>query len=318
MDLGTTTSSISGMTFHHNATTSGSATVLLVRGQNVRIFNNNFVGVLTKVRALTITGTGSTIPHPTGVAWHNRFTDARAADCEGDLVTPYGGCRIWANADTFAALGNGNNWFTEDCRVQKTVNVGQNMFDMAYGGHVVIRYNLLIDHSIYGHGYDSTGTHERSTLSMEVYGNTIQQVTLSQGDPPVWYNGGYGVVWNNTVTGTWNLNRIQLDYPDVTGKGPGDYPLQDQPGRGIDASLWDGHTLPAPAQALTPLYEWNNTLNGGTLDFVVKTGRETWIVSGRDFYNNTVMPGYTPYPYPHPLRGYRFPGRKGKAATIYH
>ena len=60
--------------------------------------------------------------------------------------------------------------------------------------------------------------------------------------------------------------------------------------------------LPAwPRQALDGVYAWGNTLNGAAanLDCMYPT-----LQSGRDYYNNTKMPNYTPFVYPHPLVNY--------------
>ena len=79
------------------------------------------------------------------------------------------------------------------------------------------------------------------------------------------------------------------------------YPCIDQVGRGkgVLLSNWDP-PLPRrwPEQAAEPLYEWNNTLNGGDADIVSGSPH---VREGRDFYNDKPMPGYKPYPYPHPL-----------------
>ena len=53
-----------------------------------------------------------------------------------------------------------------------------------------------------------------------------------------------------------------------------------------------------PGQALEPLYEWNNTLNGKDADI---QGRSILVQEGREYYNDTPRPGYKPYTYPHPL-----------------
>ena len=61
-------------------------------------------------------------------------------------------------------------------------------------------------------------------------------------------------------------------------------------------------------QQLSPVYEWNNTLNGLNADLALS---DPWgcrspsmadhIQVNRDYFNNTVRPDYTPYEYPHPL-----------------
>jgi hypothetical protein len=66
-----------------------------------------------------------------------------------------------------------------------------------------------------------------------------------------------------------------------------------------------------PHQALEPSYAWNNTYNGTQRSpFTVGTGgggglngENAQLVQGRDYFQNTPMPGYTAYTYPHPLTG---------------
>jgi hypothetical protein len=53
-----------------------------------------------------------------------------------------------------------------------------------------------------------------------------------------------------------------------------------------------------PDQALEPLYEWNNTLNGKDADF---DSASILIQERKECRNDTPRPGYTPYAYPHPL-----------------
>lgn len=73
------------------------------------------------------------------------------------------------------------------------------------------------------------------------------------------------------------------------------YPCRDQPGVG------------PPNQTVTPLYEWNNgSINFSTFDGGGGTctlPQSTYMASGRDYFNDTVKPGYTDFTYPHPLQG---------------
>jgi hypothetical protein len=80
----------------------------------------------------------------------------------------------------------------------------------------------------------------------------------------------------------------------------------DQPGRGR-GDLVSGDTplnsttgtVAWPHQTLEPVYSWNNRLNGSNVD--VGSYGEPTLQANRDYYNQTAMPGYTPYTYPHPL-----------------
>jgi hypothetical protein len=76
----------------------------------------------------------------------------------------------------------------------------------------------------------------------------------------------------------------------------------DQPGRGRSDYIGSSDNPRAawPHQALEPCYSWNNTLNGSNLDFAHKDTNDP-LRENVDFYNNTPMPGYKPYTYPHPL-----------------
>jgi hypothetical protein len=53
-----------------------------------------------------------------------------------------------------------------------------------------------------------------------------------------------------------------------------------------------------PNQALDPIYSWSNTIGGALAEM---SSPYPGIQLGRDFYNDTPKPGYTPFVYPHPL-----------------
>ncbi len=83
----------------------------------------------------------------------------------------------------------------------------------------------------------------------------------------------------------------------------GVYPFRDQPGRTHN-------------QVLTPNYAWNNS--GSNLPnpvFGTPAGTASVVVEGRDYYNNTAMPGYAPYTYPHPLQSSSSPPPSPAAPT---
>ena len=58
-----------------------------------------------------------------------------------------------------------------------------------------------------------------------------------------------------------------------------------------------------PHNALEPAYSWNDkyTPTGAFVDLVIKDNNMNLQKQGRDYFNRTPMPGYTPYTYPHPL-----------------
>jgi hypothetical protein len=106
-----------------------------------------------------------------------------------------------------------------------------------------------------------------------------------------------GAVSKNTVQGKFNTGDTFAIHKVLAAIG--------QPGRGQgDLIVGNPPThLPAPAwphQAIEPCYSWNNTLNGQNLNFSYNAANKL-LRENVDFYNNTPMPGYKPYVYPHPL-----------------
>ena len=68
---------------------------------------------------------------------------------------------------------------------------------------------------------------------------------------------------------------------------------------GIDVQIDTNTGVPSyPNQALDPIYSWSNTTNGSLAEM---SSPYPGIQQGRDFYNDTPKPGYTPFVYPHPL-----------------
>jgi hypothetical protein len=108
--------------------------------------------------------------------------------------------------------------------------------------------------------------------------NTITCSSLSFDGPKLTFNTG----------DTYQIWKVvhSLDQP---GLGKGDL-LRGLPGR---PAKW-------PHQVTEPCYSWNNTaLEDGTARNLSST--EPSIKEGRDFFNGTPKPSYTPYTYPHPL-----------------
>jgi hypothetical protein len=72
-----------------------------------------------------------------------------------------------------------------------------------------------------------------------------------------------------------------------------------QTGNGILVTINTATGVPSwPNEALDPIYSWENTINGSLAEM---SSPYPGIQQGRDFYNDTPKPGYTPYIYPHPL-----------------
>jgi len=75
----------------------------------------------------------------------------------------------------------------------------------------------------------------------------------------------------------------------------------DQPGLGAQAGTMNRNNPRWMQQENEPCYSWNNTDQDNNLVNFATASSGATIVEGRDYFNNTPMPGYTPFTYPHPL-----------------
>jgi hypothetical protein len=74
----------------------------------------------------------------------------------------------------------------------------------------------------------------------------------------------------------------------------------DQPGLGAQVGTMNRNNPRWMQQATEPCYSWNNTdQNNNPVNFLAPNRAP--VLEGRDYFNDTPMPGYTPYTYPHPL-----------------
>jgi len=110
--------------------------------------------------------------------------------------------------------------------------------------------------------------------------------------------GGFNI--NNGDSYTIGFVHTVLDQP-----GEGQSDLLADHGGGEYGNPYDTVTGGTnwPNQALDPIYEWNNTivmpLPNPWHDSIVP--QEPTMVSGRDYYDGVIKPGYAPLVYPHPL-----------------
>jgi hypothetical protein len=213
-------------------------------------------------------------------------------------------------------LGTGNAIFIEDNTFNYSA-LNDGAYDAYDGARYVFRHNTVNGTNIGNHGFDSGGA--RSPRNWEIYSNTFNNT----GDhifTTINLRGGSGVIFNNTVTsnggsydgfvilrnyrsdsGYTSANGNSWDTCDGTSKYDGNtpgfqgWPCRDQIGRGMN-------------QTSTPVYLWNNNFKGSTSvqadieAYQDNTRAVTYhILPGRDYFDNTPMPGYTPYTYPHPL-----------------
>ncbi len=252
--------------------------------------------------------------HPVGVIDHCIFNNTRVVVTGTNYMLNENGTQhnFWIQP---LGLGTNNAVFVEDC-VFNGVADSINVIDSNYGGRYVFRYNTVNDMYVEAH---SVQGNNRAVRSWEIYNNTFNQVSRAMW-VPIFLRGGTGVVFNNTLTGTWGTSGIALDNVrscenretsglcngsspwDGNQSGQAGYPCRDQIGRSTDSRLWTASS-PYPPQALDPAYAWNNKHGANNVPFFQHgcAASAAHIQPGRDYFNNTVRPGYTPYTYPHPL-----------------
>jgi hypothetical protein len=122
---------------------------------------------------------------------------------------------------------------------------------------------------------------DREKIQSFAISNTATDITCSA------LNMSPGKVLRFNTGDTYQIWKVthSLDQP---GLGKGDL-LTGLPGR---PAKW-------PHQSADPCYSWNNSTAAG--EPVNLSSTEPSIKEGRDFFNNTPKPGYTPFIYPHPL-----------------
>lgn len=225
-----------------------------------------------------------------GVLWNNRFVGIGSGP--GGSVGPDGASvlvkdspRVWNTSSTMGARDTGGtiNVYFED---NTFLNVGQ-LPDVDDHGRVVFRYNDIDGTSGLTHGFTSTwgGRH------VEYYNNTFHVSTSNRNIAGryVWLRAGTGVFFNNSVA---QENRgygspVQVAF---TVEGTGTYPKPRQVGRGYENG-----------DVSDPVYIWNQTGAGA---YAVANYTSSMIQENRDYFvNKGAKPGYSPYAYPHPLRG---------------
>lgn len=230
---------------------------------------------------------------------------------------------MWGDG-SFAApveLGTEKAIYIEDNVFIGSGFAGAGPLDALGGGRFVFRHNTVFHDVLGTHGTESSGRY-RGVRSYEIYNNHFQANTLLF--TGIYLRGGTGVIWGNTFQGIGGETgyttairvanyRSSSPYQPWGQCGAGSpwdgntdslgYPCLDQVGRGMSDLISGDDPAPVgwPNQFAEPLYIWNNTWspvpnNPGSL---VSIQHEV-IQQGRDFLL-TAMPGYSPYPYPHPL-----------------
>jgi hypothetical protein len=213
--------------------------------------------------------------------------------------------------ETSAGFGGPNFLFLED-------NWLDGGTDITAGGKICARYNKFFgNNSLGSHGTARTFPDGRGGRAYEVYNNEFNYSNNYSSLDGI--DSGSCIYHHNVaIPHTYGISiqvyRLFQSYGPPFGLADGNNPwdlndqqthtvlrVLDQPGLGAGAHI--NRNSPAwPNQANEPCYSWNNHNqdDGSSFNVTLGQGSRT-ILAGRDFFNNTPMPGYTPYTYPHPL-----------------
>lgn len=215
----------------------------------------------------TFTGSGTIInlyARGAGLMDHCTFPSIAAAQ---ETMHLWG----WGASDTTGwttPVAQDHLFYIEDCTFNGAQGNSSCCFQGYYGSRVCARYN-----SVTGAMYEQHGTAGMMGARWwEFYGNRLTDMVIC-------LRAGSGVVHDNNCSGV-NLAMQEED---------SGYPAAYQIGRGINNTL-------------DPAYYWNNVgvtvfLNANN---VCAVGVPNMVQLNRDVYASA-KPGYTPYPYPHPL-----------------
>lgn len=207
------------------------------------------------------------------------------------------------------ALGTDKFIFIEDC----VFNFGgrnDGALDAYGGARYVFRHNRVNNTNVEHHGADSGGY--RGVHSFEIYENAFVCSGACSPQRKHYFRSGSGVIFNNTYFGNYKgmdvtnyrSDEAHAPWGRCDGSSPWD---ENRPGEVGYACLDQiGHVFgasPGGLNTLQGLYEWGNTHEGSNVNIAVSGHQaDPHIKEGRDFFNDTVRPGYVPYTYPHPLQ----------------
>ena len=252
------------------------AGIVLFRGYtNFKVYNIVFEDFGSEgIRVDGRGGTGVGVKQSYGVIYNCTFTDCYVAG-QGYGVNVVGDLS-WENP---LVLGDYNAVFVEDCDFSGQRHCIANNG----GGKYVFRYNTVTSNRdasyVDAHGKSAFAHGSRS---YEVYENTVSHPTSYT----VFFNprGGDGVCFNNTLTNFTGSNIIL--FVNEICPGCGDYPCPDQV---RDAYVWGNTNNESPVDGVP-----TDCQSGSPPAYIIREDRDIW---------NNEKSGYTPYTYPHPLRG---------------
>jgi hypothetical protein len=246
-----------------------------------------------------------------GLIDHVAFTTEDGYNAIQVLGSEFSPSGNWTSAMSW---GTANAVYIEDNTFSATNCVtGLGVFDGFNGSKIVFRYNSVVNWQSYVHGFDSAS---ESALQEEIYENSFDMQKMNCAiDRMVFIRGGTGYAFNNTMHLTdphnlYNPSFISLYYyrdsvpqqgegicdgtEPIDGNTPGEdgWLCYQQPGAGG----------PGPHSSV-PWYSYNNVGTGNMPADLEIRSESDHVELGRDYFDDTPMPGYTPYVYPNPLQG---------------
>ncbi|MBV8587523.1 MAG: hypothetical protein JO308_14630 [Verrucomicrobia bacterium] len=247
-----------------------------------------------------------------GVIWNCRFYSNRSDD-SGIGFKPTELNSSWKTNSTMgtADVKGTANTYVEDCTFK---DLFLQAMDFDDNSRTVVRHCTFDNSAITSHGQDTSPAGARH---WEVY-NNVFTFTPSGGGYPLNLNyffyvrGGTGIIANNVIphigSQAWgqksdvSLTVFNIRRSSQFVSCQTKYPAARQ----IGQSWQNG------AAVTDPIYIWGNTGTGnhdhpGIIDYEPDqcgNGQHSadYIKAGRDYVTGSAKPGYTEYPYPHPLR----------------
>jgi hypothetical protein len=257
-----------------------------------RIDNCDFTSTASAFYYGILTYGSSWVPLSYGLIDNNTFTNVIIGVSGNACSSTYN--KNWSSN---LNLGSDQAVYIENNIINHTI-VGAELFDGNCGGKIVFRYNTASGPNFAVHSVQSDTF--RGMRSWEVYNNSLTGAT--GGWVVATLRGGTGLVFNNTISGTYSNEYFFLDNVrscsasttfcdgtraiDGNFTGQKGYPCRDQIGRSTDAFQWGSQI---PSQSLSPAYFWNNKRSGVEVPAQARntcTDQYNFhILANRDFYN---------------------------------
>jgi hypothetical protein len=218
---------------------------------------------------------------------------------------------------TMGTLDTGgiSNTYVEDCNFTN-LGIPAGCTNIDDGGRAVFRHCTFVNTAFATHGQESSSYGLRF---FECYNNSFQVTDTTLNIPYFFYiRGGTFVIHDNAIgplqynNGPIVLIELGLRWSSTTVNCPTQYPIAREIGQGWSggAGSYSYPELPSDGAGYItdPAYIWGNdsqaVYEGDFQPDQCGNNLTTaqFVQSGRDYFVGTPKPGYTPYPYPHPLR----------------